>query len=269
MKFYLGSHQPHWLWLVGRPLFISRRTLVKRKGLAPCGTTWALDSGGFSELSLFGEWQTPREQYSAEITRWADEIGGLDWAACQDWMCEPFMLERTGKTIEEHQRLTIESFLYLRARHPIVAPVLQGWTLPDYVAHHRMYESAGVDFLAEPVVGVGSVCRRQASDEVAEIMRELWSAGLSLHGFGLKLIGLKKAAYYLHSADSLAWSFSARRAPPLEGCPHKNCANCIKYALSWEERVRKEVEKCESSFSLRYLSLPSSGPTGLLNSLAS
>jgi hypothetical protein len=39
------------------------------------------------------------------------------------------------------------------------------------------------------------------------------------------------------SADSLAWSFEARRAAPLAGCRHANCANCLRYAAAWRERT--------------------------------
>jgi hypothetical protein len=41
----------------------------------------------------------------------------------------------------------------------------------------------------------------------------------------------------LASADSLAWSFQARRAAPLPGCSHANCANCLRYAAAWRERA--------------------------------
>lgn len=41
------------------------------------------------------------------------------------------------------------------------------------------------------------------------------------------------------SADSLAWSYDARRSAPLPGhaARHKNCANCRDYALAWRGRV--------------------------------
>jgi hypothetical protein len=41
----------------------------------------------------------------------------------------------------------------------------------------------------------------------------------------------------LTSADSLAWSFEARRAAPVLGCRHANCANCLRYAAAWRERT--------------------------------
>jgi hypothetical protein len=57
-----------------------------------------------------------------------------------------------------------------------------------------------------------------------------------LHGFGVKT-GLAPYADCLASADSLAWSFVARRAAPLPGCSHANCANCLRYAAAWRERA--------------------------------
>lgn len=253
MKFYLGTHKPNWLWFESMPpLFVSRRTLTRRVGLSPTRTTWALDSGGFSELSLFGEWRTSQSEYISEVTRWHQEIGNLDWAAPQDWMCEPIMLQKTGKTVTEHQSLTIQSYLSLKATAPSLPfiPVLQGWAIGDYVAHVRAYEAEGVALDKLPTVGLGSVCRRQGMDEAHEIVRELSGMGLSLHGFGVKLTGLRKFAHLLKSADSLAWSYGARRSPSLEGCVgHKNCANCLKYALLWNGKIEREITQCESLFS--------------------
>jgi hypothetical protein len=108
--------------------------------------------------------------------------------------------------------------------------------------HVEMYEAAGVDLRQEPVVGVGSVCRRQHTDEAERFLADLSRAGLRLHGFGFKVHGLRKSRQHLASSDSLAWSFAARRRPPLPECVaagegHKNCANCARYAMRWRERV--------------------------------
>jgi hypothetical protein len=36
----------------------------------------------------------------------------------------------------------------------------------------------------------------------------------------------------------MAWSYAARRQPPLPGCTgHKNCANCLSYATRWRAKV--------------------------------
>jgi hypothetical protein len=239
MKFYLGTHKPNWLREVSIPLFVSRRTLSLVKRLPGALGDWALDSGGFSELSMYGEWRTPAAQYIEEVRRFRDEVGRLDWAAVQDWMCEPFILARTGKTIAEHQERTIDSYVELSAAMDFRwTPVLQGWKPEDYWRHWERYEARGVQLGELPLVGVGSICRRQGTNEAVDILGSLARAGLRLHGFGFKQKGLQSAQHYLASADSLAWSYQARRRPPLPDCrQHKNCANCSRYALDWRDRL--------------------------------
>jgi hypothetical protein len=238
--FYLGAHQPHWLWRAAFPLFVSHRQLARRRSLHPATCRWALDSGGFTELSLHGRWITPPEDYAAAVARYADRIGRLDFAAPQDWMCEPFMIDRTGLSVREHQERTVTSYLTLRALAPDlpVIPVVQGWALADYLACADLYAAAGVDLAALPRVGLGSVCRRQSTAEIAVIVTELAARGLHLHGFGVKTGGLHLYGHLLASADSMAWSYTARRQPALPGCTgHRNCANCLIYATRWRARV--------------------------------
>jgi hypothetical protein len=201
---------------------------------------WALDSGGFTELSLLGRWSVPPAQYAAEACRFQQEIGQMQWAAIQDWMCEPPILKKTGLTVEEHQRRTIESFLTLRSLAPEVPwlPVLQGWEEADYRRHVAMYARAGVDLSSLPLVGLGSVCRRQHTGAVARLIHVLASEfGLRLHGFGVKTTGLLRAGDALASADSMAWSLAARYSPPLPGCPHRRCTTCPYAALRWRKRL--------------------------------
>jgi hypothetical protein len=219
---------------------VSHRRVAARCRLPHAANGWALDSGGFTELRLHGRWRTTAAEYVAAVRRYHDEIGRLEWAAPQDWMCEPFMLARTGLSVRQHQQRTVANLLELRALAPDLpfVPVLQGWTLADYVhGCVELYDRAGVDLAAEPLVGVGSVCRRQATGEIEAIVHSLASLGLRLHGFGVKAGGLVRYADCLASADSLAWSFEARRAAPLVGCQHGNCANCRRYAAAWRERT--------------------------------
>ena len=101
-----------------------------------------------------------------------------------------------------------------------------------------LYRSAGVDLATRPRVGLGSVCRRQSTAEIAVIVTTLARRGLRLHGFGVKTGGLHLYAHLLTSADSMAWSYAARRLPALPGCTgRKNCANCLVYAARWRTRV--------------------------------
>lgn len=246
-RFYLGAHHPHWLASAGVPLFVSRRQLARYRTLPRAVAPWALDSGGFTELSLNGAWTLSARDYAAQVRRYRDEVGHLEWAAPQDWMCEPQVLARTGGTVPLHQRRTVENLLELRELAPDLpwVPVLQGWTRCDYLDHVEAYARAGVHLECEALVGVGSVCRRQHTGMVGTLFAWLHSDGLRLHGFGLKLQGLAASAQHLASADSLAWSYSARRNAPLPGhaTRHKNCANCLEYALDWHAAALAAIER--------------------------
>jgi len=234
--FWLGTHMPSWLEKTDVPLFISTRRLRDRRTLPRPLGRWALDSGGFTELSMFGEWQTSPDHYAAEVQRYADEMPGLEWAAPQDWMCEPFITAKTGLTVEDHQARTIRSVQQLRqSLGQLVIPVLQGWQLDDYLRHVDAYARAGFDLEAEPIVGLGSVCRRQQTGQAEQIVWALYP--IRIHGFGMKTEGLRRYGAALRSADSMAWSFQARKRPPLAGCTHKSCANCLRYALEWRDRA--------------------------------
>ena len=65
-RFYLGTHEPSWLRRLNDvPLFISHRRLQRLVNLYPATTGWALDSGGFTELSMHGRWTTTPAAYTA------------------------------------------------------------------------------------------------------------------------------------------------------------------------------------------------------------
>lgn len=234
MKFYLGTHETSWLARLRVPLFVSHRRLRQRRRLPRAAGEWALDSGGFTELSMHGAWRTSESEYIEAVCRYEQEIGNLAWAAPMDWMCEPHIVQNTGLSVREHQERTVANYLTLGEQGPFI-PVLQGWRLEDYEHCVALYHSAGVALETLPLVGVGSVCRRQRTGEIAMIMRTLAAGGLRLHGFGVKKRGLARYGAALASADSMAWSYAARREDPLEGCTHRSCSNCSRYALRWRE----------------------------------
>jgi hypothetical protein len=131
----------------------------------------------------------------------------------------------------------VDNFLRLRDQlGELVVPVLQGWENDDYLRHVEMYEASGVDLHAERLVGVGSVCRRS---DARYVMRAL--DGLPVHGFGIKGDSLVALSDMLASADSMAWSYSARYDQPLPGHTHKSCANCMDYALLWRSRLMRRL----------------------------
>lgn len=247
MIFYLGVHHANWLATACVPLFVSRRTLAPMKKLPRAAAPWALDSGGFTELSMHGRWTLPARDYVADVRRFRDEVGSLEFAAPQDWMCEPDMLKKTGLTVAEHQRRTVANYVELRELAPDLpfVPVLQGWSLGDYLDCCKAYERAGVDLVSLPLVGIGTVCRRQHTLSAELIIRHLADDGLRLHGFGFKVTGLRACHDVLASADSMAWSYNARRNLPLPGheARHKNCANCLEYALQWRDDLFESLER--------------------------
>ena len=171
-------------------------------------------------------------EYAALIERWAGN-GELLAAVAQDWMCEKFILDKTGLTVLEHQARTVARYDALLRYRPSVyiLPVLQGYDPVDYVRHLRMYG----DRLAQGAwVGVGSICKRNAKPEsVLAVLQAIKEErpDLRLHGFGLKITALTdlRIRALLYSADSMAWSFSARM--------HGRDRNGWQEAKKFEERV--------------------------------
>src|SRR4051794_36560160 len=160
-QFFLGTHQAGWLATAQVPLFVSDRRLRSYRRLPRAAASWALDSGGFTELASFGSWDqgpTPR-QYADRVRRYTDEVGRLAWAAPQDWMCEPWIVAKTGLSVAEHQRRTVRNFCRLRDLAPDLpfVPVLQGWTTADYLRCVQLYQQHDVRLTDAPLVGLGSV----------------------------------------------------------------------------------------------------------------
>lgn len=248
---YLGTHEPSWLRTAGVPLFVSHRRLSRlRTNLPQAIAPWALDSGGFSELSMYGEWRTTSRDYVNAVARYDVEVGMLDWAAPQDWMCEPDMIAKTGLSVLEHQRRTVANYVELKAMWADVSdsdvpfmPVLQGYETDDYLRCMDMYADAGVDLGRIEIVGVGSVCRRQHTGDIRRVFEAILQRdpGLPIHGFGVKSLGLREYGDLLETCDSMAWSYNARRNPRLPGCTHKSCSNCMLWALNW----RRNIIACE------------------------
>ncbi|MEW2571750.1 hypothetical protein [Streptomyces sp. NPDC047070] len=249
MRFYLTTHKRHWLRLTNVPLFLKSEHWDRAVKWDVAQGPYAVDSGGFMELKDKGTWTRPPRQYVDSLRRIWEHVGPYDWAAPQDWMCEAAIIHGgwfggqyfvgTHLSVEEHQRRTVNNFLELRSLAPDlrIAPVVQGDTVSAYERCLELYEKAGVNLQAEPIVGLGSVCRLQSTRQGAAIVTAMAAHGLRLHGFGFKILGLERVGHLLASADSAAWSSHARRRPPLPGHTHKNCANCIDYALNWRERV--------------------------------
>lgn len=260
MEFYLGvdasflwKTDPAWVAAVEDAevaLMVSHGRLRRYATLRPAVADWVCDSRGFTELSQYGAWTITPEEYAEALVRYQREIGRLRWASPQDWMCEDEMLAKTGKSVEEHQDLTVASVVRLRellAGQVHVIPVLQGQTIEQYLACVEKYRAAGIDLTAESVVGLGSVCRRQASSEIRELVEALSALGIRLHGFGVKTDAMDQYGPLLESADSFAWSKANRHRAG--ACVHGLVAwerNCPVAALAWREQVLAKLDSSSS-----------------------
>lgn len=162
-------------------------------------------------------------------------------AVTQDYMCEPFVLGKTGLDIPTHQSLTIENYDKLHwelskssllADHIMyssdldvteddlfeayeddmletdvyIMPVLQGYAPEDYVNHLEQY---GDRIDKNAWVGVGSVCKRNGNPAaITAVLMAIKSVrpDLKLHGFGIKKRSLVDPNVWalLYSADSQA-----------------------------------------------------------------
>ena len=214
LRFYPGLHQPADARNFDRAFMSINRLRGRRKPVI-CANV-VVDSAAFTELEKHGRYRHDVSAYAGELRRLHEAgVVAITAAVAQDYMCEPFMLARTGLDVAEHQRLTVERYDALLAfdlPFPIM-PVLQGFAPADYVAHLAAY---GDRLKPGMWVGVGSVCKRNGQPErVVEVLHAIKSVrpDLRLHGFGVKKTSLLHPGVreLLYSADSMAWSFSARK----------------------------------------------------------
>jgi hypothetical protein len=210
--FFCGLHQPSDAKMIRRA-FISVNRLWNRRSDIHAKGEWIMDSGAFTTIAKHGGYPEPVSVYAAECRRWASSPGLLA-VVSQDYMCEPMMLAKTGLTIADHQRLTIERYDALLAENVGVyaMPVLQGFEPSAYVSHVRQY---GDRLGPGAWVGVGSICKRNGNPSaIVAVLSAILAErpDLRLHGFGLKKTSLQISTIVdaLYSADSMAWSFAAR-----------------------------------------------------------
>lgn len=207
-EYFIGWHQPN-NGPSGCGAFdrcmISVNRLLSRKSPFRVNR-WILDSGAFTRITT-GLGHLPAHQYAKEINRW-QSCGDLAAAVTQDWMCEGFVLSKTGLTVAAHQRMTIERYdeLLQLVDSVYLMPVLQGYEPAEYVRHLNDY---GDRIKENAWVGVGSVCKRNsnaASIEAVLLAIKQARSDLRLHGFGIKRTALQSSIVWdlLYSADSQA-----------------------------------------------------------------
>lgn len=211
LAFYVGLHQPsdarHFercCIAVSRLRY--RRTVQLRR--------WIMDSGAFTEVARHGGYRAGVAAYAEEARRWTG-FGQLEAIVAQDFMCEPFVLRRTGlSTGRKPCRTGMTGTSGSQSSRASYRSIVRRWCS---ATEYRRHVAAYGDRLADGAwVGVGSVCRRNSSP--ADIVAVLGAIkaerpDLRLHGFGVKItaLGDPSVRAMLASADSMAWSYHARR----------------------------------------------------------
>jgi hypothetical protein len=224
---------------VHAPIMVSDLRLKRVKSYKRANGPVMIDSGTFT-IHDRGLSFDPPSAYVQRARRYMQEIGNVVSVSVYGRMCEPYILAKTGSTVQRNQRLTVDSYCELRDLAPDVPWLaeLQGWELDDYHRCADLYERTGIDLTALPAVGVGSICRQQGTTKAQHIITSLAARGIRCHGFGVKTSGLVKNHRNFVSADSFAWSYGARKRFGL--CPHglvKWETNCPQYAADWHRRI--------------------------------
>lgn len=173
-------------------------------------------------LAETGDYPTTDEAYLDHIEQYLDADGvARTRYTLRDYPVEPKVLARHGRTIEEHQTMTIErhrSLLDLHGDRGLDAePVatLQGWYTEDYLRHLDQFADAGILDRVD-YISIGSVCARKNDKQVANIIlrvREALPSRLKLHAFGVKkdVLRFVEVLEAVDSADSNAYDTAESR----------------------------------------------------------
>jgi hypothetical protein len=228
-KFYVGlpnpahaTHFTHAMISINRLITRARDgTYARRRdGLLkirrkPIEGSIFLDSGAFTILSDYKDYPETVEDFCEAVLHIAS-LCNVEAVSSQDFLCDPHFVALTGLSVIEHQRRTIERYDAIRAILPseiTVVPVLQGYEPCEYLEHLAAYGSRLAPGMR---VGIGSLCNRSSKPKLIEqILVPIFDArpDLRYHGYALKTRSLRSSIIQsiLSSADSMSWSYAARR----------------------------------------------------------
>jgi hypothetical protein len=168
------------------------------------GLRW-LDCGGFTMLNQYGD-------YPFSVVNYANLIARLkpNYYAAMDYPCEPEISRSLGlMTNMQRIKATVANAVELTEwetqLNGVMVPVIQGYTLREYLLCLRLHQEAGTirDYMA-----VGSMCRRISDKELGELIPGIYHAAqkagcTKLHFFGLKLSpSLETYDEMIYSRDS-------------------------------------------------------------------
>lgn len=171
-----------------------------------------IDCGGYTLFMKLSDYPFTPENYANIVA-----MTQPDYFASMDYPCEPEITARLGASIEDRMEATVDMAIYMQKHiqpmlKPQMVPVIQGFTLDQYIDCIEMYRNRGGirEFMA-----VGSVCNRSNDSELEQLIIPLvqyaTEAGIErLHFFGLKLSRQAEHLYhYIDSRDSAAVLYAA------------------------------------------------------------
>lgn len=200
----------------------------------------ALDSAGFVAMARYWGYRWRLDDY----VDFAGRINPTWWAA-PDYCCEP---EISRDPIEIQSRIARTAFKLDWARQVAndrgVAPpmpVLQGWFPDDYLRC--------ADLIADlpDLIGIGSVCRRSlgGNSGILRVISRITAAlpnRIKFHLFGVKGKAISALSGHprIHSVDSMAWDFAARRNKEKDG-ENFNLSYREKHLRQWYSNQRASL----------------------------
>jgi len=179
-----------------------------RKFLPGTYDRW-LDCGGYTVLNKHGDYPWSMAAYANLVA-----ILRPDYYATMDYPCEPSITRSLHlETNEARIQATVANAVAFASEYepmidgPQMVPVIQGWSLDEYLYCLRLYQDAG---LIREYMAVGSMCTRSNNEQLKEIVPAVYDAarraGVSrLHFFGFKMSSVLDGLQpYIHSQDSAA-----------------------------------------------------------------
>ena len=204
-EFYYGSAW-HWPLPYLPKVMLSWNRCRALKKAWKIDVPFMMDSGAFSVILKHGKYPYSPEEYAAGIEKWQPDIA---WT--MDYPCEPTVREKGQYNPITAQEMTINNQIRLLDLNVNTQMVIQGWKISDYLENLDKIKEQG---LLTERLGIGSVCRRGQSGQIARIIRTVKQnvpSWVKLHGFGVKVLILKEtdAKFHLFSADSMSWAVKA------------------------------------------------------------
>jgi hypothetical protein len=95
VKFYVGLHQPSDAKHFEQACISINRLLTRRQAIT---ARLLVDSGAFSELSIHGRYRHAPSVYADQLRRLGG-VAAIDVVVAQDYMCEPWIVAKTGLSV--------------------------------------------------------------------------------------------------------------------------------------------------------------------------